>query len=853
MIYSSNYHSPAAEERHRSKGFTQFAPPSCLRILLVCAMLFITLGTRASSGYKEVGHLGYLYDSDNKTATLVTASVNEVPKLTEGAALTIPATIDVDGTTYTVTALYANCLSTSAGCPLLKSITLPSTVKTIGENAFKGQSKLTSVNFPYVETITGGAFSGCTSLKEATLGIYTTVKGQDNKFIFDNDVPLEKLTLSRAETDKSINDNDDVKGFDFPPLTNLKELHLPALKTLIWRGDFDNYKALTTIDAPLLENIPSQTFISCDELDSVYLPSVKEIDGGGAFYNCKKLRGIYCPVCTKVGNSFVSGTSNLKTLNFPAIKDVGEFWFSGISSVTTINLPNAESIGNDAFQDCTSLTDLRAPKVKTIGDYAFYNCNSLTSVNMPYVTSIGITAFSQCTKLSSVILPELQSMSGESFNGDVLLTELHLPKLTTLLSCGFYIPNIRILDLPELTNRGSSNLIANNAQGNTTLEEVNAPKLETLNAGDFANCTNLKKVNVEAAKTISGSAFQGCTSLESLSLPNATSIEYTAFQGCTALEYLHLGPGITDVSGGKIAISPTALNHDVHIILDYKGGVVTGATYLDAQKGWYILHVDYSLLHDYINDNLWKGHTFERTLDDASETQFTNGHYYFSLKRALKPTEWSTLVLPFSLTADEVKAMFGDNVKLAKYIGSTKNSEDGYILNFKKTESITAGEPVLICGADEKSDNTYLAGKLLLGNDDNRGSDVESTVSMTDPTTDTSNQFNIKGTYIHNASFIQSGDYYLGSGNALHHAKSAKALGSARMVVRYEGKNPQAKLASLNFDGVTTGIDEVRMDNDTREALTGSSSAPAYNLNGQRVSNSYKGIIIINGKKILKH
>ena len=850
MIYSSNYHSPAAKERHRSKGFTQFAPPSCLRILLVCAMLFITLGTRADD-YKEVGQLRYQCNSDNKTATLV--QVSSTSKPAEGTALIIPETIDVDGTTYTVTALNANCLSTENGCPLLGSITLPSTVKTIGENAFKGQTMLTSVNFPYVETIAGGAFSGCTSLKEAYLGIYTTVTGQDNKFIFDTDGPLEKLTLSRAETDKSINDNDDVKGFDFPPLTNLKELHLPALKTLIWRGDFDNYKALTTIDAPLLENIPSQTFISCDELDSVYLPSVKEIDGGGAFYNCKKLRGIYCPVCTKVGNSFVSGTSNLKTLNFPAIKDVGEFWFSGISSVTTINLPNAENIGKDAFYGCTSLTDLRAPKVKTIGDYAFYNCNSLTSVNMPYVTSIGITAFSQCTKLSSVILPELQSMSGESFNGDVLLTELHLPKLTTLLNGGLYIPNIRILDLPELTTRDNSNLIANNAQGNTTLEEVNAPKLETLNAGDFAGCTNLKKVNVEAAKTISGGAFSGCTSLDSLDLPNATSITDGAFMGCTALKYLHLGPEITDVSGGKIFISGNTLDHDVHIKLDYKGGVITGSQYLGAQKDWYIFHVDYSRLHDYMNNDTWKNFIFERTLDDASETQFTNGRYYFSLKRALKPGEWSTLVLPFSLRAEEVKAMFGDNVKLAKYTGSTKNTENGYILNFEKTETITAGEPVLICGANEKSDNTYQAGKLVLGTDDNRGSDVVSTVSMTDPTTDTSNQFNLKGTYIHNASFIQAGDYYFGSGNALHHAKSAKALGSARMVVRYEGKNPQAKLAALNFDGVTTGIDEVRMDNDTREALTGSSSAPAYNLNGQRVSNSYKGIIIINGKKILKH
>lgn len=869
MIYSSNYHSLAAEARHRSKGFTQFAPPSCLRILLVCAMLFITLGTRADD-YKEVGQLRYQCNSDNKTATLV--QVSSTSTLSEGAALIIPETIDVDGTTYTVTALNDSCLSKENGCPLLGSITLPSTVKTIGENAFKGQSKLTSVNFPDVETIAGGAFSGCTSLKVATLGIYSTVIGQDNnKFIFDTDVPLEKLTLSRAETDKSTNDKDDVKGIIFQSLTNLKELHLPALKTLNWRGDFNNYKALTTIDAPLLENIPSQTFISCDELDSVYLPGVKEIDGGGAFYKCNKLRGIFCPACTSVGNSFVSETPNLKTLNFPAMKDVGEFWFSGISSVTTINLPNAENIGNDAFYGCTSLTNLHAPKVKTIGSYAFFKCSSLTSVDMRYVTSIGSTAFSQCTKLSSVNLPELQSMSGESFAGDVLLTELHLPKLTTLLNTGISIPNIRVLDLPELTNRGSSNLIANNAQGNTTLEEVNAPKLETLNAGDFAGCTNLKKVNVEAAKTISGSAFQGCTSLESLSLPNATSIEYSAFagctalkyldlpsatsiaggalSGCTALEYLHLGPEIKDVSQGQIFISNDSLTRDVHIKFDYKDGVIIAPQYLSQHKDVYIYHVDYSRLHDYMNNDTWKNFIFERTLDDASETQFTNGRYYFSLKRALKPTEWSTLVLPFSLTDTEVKAMFGDNVKLAKYIGSTQKSADGYILNFEKTETITAGEPVLICGADEKSDNTYLAGKLTLGTDD--GNYVESTVSMSDPTTD--NQFNLKGTYIHNASFIQAGDYYLGSGNALHHAKSAKALGSARMVVRYEGNNPQAKLAALNFDGVTTGIDEVRMDNDTREALTGSISAPAYNLNGQRVGSGYKGIIIINGKKILRH
>lgn len=230
---------------------------------------------------------------------------------------------------------------------------------------------LTSVNFPDVETIGEGAFYGCTSLKEAYLGIYTTVIGANgNGYIFDSDVPLEKLTLSRAETDKSTTDKDDVKGIIFPPLTNLKELHLSALKTLTHERDFDNYEALTTIDAPKLENIKAGTFYNCNSLESVYLPSVKTIEGG-SFNSCEKLQKIDCPACTSVSAHFADKTPNLKTLNFPGMTTVGDQWFSTLSTVTTINLPNAENIGNHAFYECTSLTQLDAPKIKTIWPQPF--------------------------------------------------------------------------------------------------------------------------------------------------------------------------------------------------------------------------------------------------------------------------------------------------------------------------------------------------------------------------------------------------------------------------------------------------------------------------------------------------
>ena len=54
-----------------------------------------------------------------------------------------------------------------------------------------------------------------------------------------------------------------------------------------------------------------------------------------------------------------------------------------------------------------------------------------------------------------------------------------------------------------------------------------------------------------------------------------------------------------------------------------------------------------------------------------------------------------------------------------------------------------------------------------------------------------------------------------------------------------------AKFFSLGGNGETTGIDAI-------ESEKASANAPVFNLSGQRVDNSYKGIVIKNGKKFMK-
>ena len=839
-------------------------------------MLLCCLQTAMADNH-DVGMLSYELSTANDTATVV----GFTSSLTEGTKLEVPQSIEVDGTTYTVTALADNCLNvTDKSCPLLASVTLPTTVKYIGKYAFRGQSKLTSVSFPDVDVIHTSAFYGCSSLTEALLGMTTTVvdkEGETYLYMFSDDVPLTKLTLSRAKTDKGIHDNASTVGvfINFAVLKQLKELHLPELTQLKYQGNFYGAKALEVFDAPKLENVKTSTFDKCTSLKRLILPSVKIIESG-AFDGLTSLVYLECPSCTTVNANIIdSSSSSVDTLKFQSLENVANFAFMTCTKATTLDFPKAKTIGQNNFAGFSSLTSVYMPEVLTVSINAFQYCTALETVDMPKVTELD-AAFQSCTQLKTVSMPNLTKMDGGAFSYSSSLTELHLPKLTTLTN-PVTAPALKVLDCPELTTRDS--YLLDGPRG--TIEEVNVPKLESLQGGDFSGCQKLIKVNVESAKTVGSYTFQNCPKLKTLSLPNVTAIEENAFEnctsldsldlpsvssiaggaltGCTALKYLHFGPGITDVSQGQIYIrGDQALDHILHIWFDYKDGVITAPAYgyMDAQKDSVVYHVDYSLLKDYMKADTWKDFIFERTLDDASEVQFTNGRYNFSLKRALKPAEWSTLVLPFSLTAEQVKAMFGTGVKLAEYTGSTHSavSADGFYLNFQKTETITAGKPVLICGADEKADNTYLASMLELGTETDRGTVVASSVSMADPSADSNNHFNLQGTYTHNASFIQVGDYYLGSGNKLRHAKSQKALGSARMVIRYAGTNAQAKLMGMSFDGVTTGIDEVRLDSDTLAALQGNSSAqaPAYNLAGQRVDNGYKGIVIVNGKKLLR-
>jgi hypothetical protein len=90
------------------------------------------------------------------------------------------------------------------------------------------------------------------------------------------------------------------------------------------------------------------------------------------------------------------------------------------------------------------------------------------------------------------------------------------------------------------------------------------------------------------------------------------------------------------------------------------------------------------------------------------------------VKRTVKADVWSTLTLPFELTGDQFKEIFGANAKVAEFINFEKNDADQYVVNFEEYDAedgIAANYPVLI-KSENALDEIVINEKIMVEPDD---------------------------------------------------------------------------------------------------------------------------------------
>ena len=219
--------------------------------------------------------------------------------------------------------------------------------------------------------------------------------------------------------------------------------------------------------------------------------------------------------------------------------------------------------------------------------------------------------------------------------------------------------------------------------------------------------------------------------------------------------------------------------------------------------------------------------TQELTIDETKANTIENArHATVTLARTFNSNAWNTLVLPFNMTAEQVTATFGSETKLANYIGTTRNDDGTYTLNFETTTTITANTPVFVYGANNVNTKAI--------------KDVNM-VAATPTTTPSDAAFAFTGSY--ESLTLKAGDWFISSDNNFYRAKGTETMKATRAFFRPTTAEASAKGITMVMDDKPTAISGVTADNAFNE------DTPAYNLAGQRVTNNYHGLIIKRGKK----
>ena len=323
-------------------------------------------------------------------------------------------------------------------------------VTEIGDSAFSGCNKLTSVVIPdSVTSIGDDAFCDCCSLTSVTIGNGVTSIGN---YAFYNCSGLISITIPDSVTSIGINAfcncsgltditiGDGVMSIEiatFSGCSNLTSITIGNSVTSIGESAFLDCSSLTSVIIPdSVMSMGSSAFSGCSNLTSVIIGNSVPSIGDSVFYNCNRLTSVTIPNSVmSIGNSAFYNCSGLMSIEIPdSVAEIGDWAFHNCSSLMSVHILNiakwcAISFGSyssnpleyahNLYVNGVLVKDLIIPdSVTSIGESAFYGCSGLTSITIPdSVTSIGDSAFSRCDGLTRVTISKNTTSIGEGAFG----------------------------------------------------------------------------------------------------------------------------------------------------------------------------------------------------------------------------------------------------------------------------------------------------------------------------------------------------------------------------------------------------------------------------------------------------
>jgi outer membrane protein OmpA-like peptidoglycan-associated protein len=285
------------------------------------------------------------------------------------------------------------------------SVTIPSSVKYIGDYAFDGDSSvLTTVTFaPNSQLESIGKLAFGTRLESIEIPRSVTTIAQE---AFRSTSALTSVTFEANSQLVSIGED------AFRSSGIIGSIEIPRRVTTIGMGAFRDTSALTSVTFEpnsQLDSIGDEAFLDAISLTSITIPDRVTSIGEAAFSNATFLTSITIPdSVTSIGEAAFANANSLTNVIFGAnsqLERISSGAFYGATSLSGIHIPSTvTSIGSDAFYGATSLSGIHIPStVTSIGSNAFYGATSLSGVYIPStVTSIGSNAFYGALELARI-------------------------------------------------------------------------------------------------------------------------------------------------------------------------------------------------------------------------------------------------------------------------------------------------------------------------------------------------------------------------------------------------------------------------------------------------------------------
>lgn len=402
------------------------------------------------------------------------------------------ASVDLTGVNSIGKNAFKNAGVTPNGTTKLE-ITIPSSVKTILDNAFDG-SKIVSVtiNAAYNPTSNPTAkwFYNCKSLTTVTIGgNITKIGGQ----AFYGCSALSTVDMTGATSLKMI-------GYEFSSATSFSNGQA-----------FYQCTSLTSISLPAsLTKLASATFQGCSKLSSVNLNKT-DASAPRVFEGCASNLTFSKADDNNTVELLADNTAIAvrKTVNNEETVTLVYQSPSSVDGLTVLNVPSGVThIAPYSFYQNTSINKVVLPNsIVSIGDSAFYGCSNLTTVeNMNLVAkfdnasfqSSGLTSISLSTEndvtLDSNVFRDCTSLT--TFNGaeNEFTLYSHIKFTMSLASGGYQFSGVSGLQKVSIQ--------ADNY---------------TVSTGQymFSNCASLKTIIIgDSVETIATQMFSGCASLE---------------------------------------------------------------------------------------------------------------------------------------------------------------------------------------------------------------------------------------------------------------------------------------------------------------------------------------------------